>query len=168
MGLGYVEGVTHDYIRHGTTTLFAALDIATGQVLTSCKNRHRHQEYLQFLKQVDANVPSDLGIHLVVDNYATHKHPRVQRWLRRHPRFHVHFIPTSSSWLNLIERWFREITDKRIRRGVFRSVEALVTAIMDYVAAHNENPRSFTWTAKAEDILEKVRRARACLDKILT
>ena len=129
MGLGYVEGVTHDYIRHGTTTLFAALDIATGQVLTSCKNRHRHQEYLQFLKQVDANVPPDLGIHLVVDNYATHKHPRVKRWLATHPRYQVHYTPTYASWLNQVEIWFNIITQRAIRRGTFRSVKALIAKI---------------------------------------
>ena len=127
MGLGYVEGVTHDYIRHGTTTLFAALDIATGQVLTSCKNRHRHQEYLQFLKQVDANVPPDLEIHLVVDNYATHKHPRIKRWLATNPRYQVHYTPTYSSWLNQVEIWFNIITQRAIRRGTFRSVKALIT-----------------------------------------
>jgi transposase len=157
---------THDYVRHGTTTLFAALELAEGKLIGSCMPRHRHEEWIKFLGLIDLETPAELDLHLIVDNYATHKHPHVQRWLRRHPRFHVHFIPTSSSWLNLIERWFREITDKRIRRGVFRSVAALVAVIMDYVAAHNENPRSFTWTAKAEDILEKIRRARACLDKI--
>ena len=157
---------THDYIRHGTTTLFAALELAEGKLIGTCMPRHRHEEWIKFLGLMDRETPAELNLHLIVDNYATHKHPHVQRWLRRHPRFHVHFIPTSSSWLNRIERWFREITDKRIRRGVFRSVAALITAIMDYVAAHNENPRSFAWTAKAADILEKVRRARACLDKI--
>jgi transposase len=157
---------THDYVRHGTTNLFAALELAEGRLIGACMPRHRHQEWIKFLRLIDAETPAELDLHLIVDNYATHKHPQVQRWLQRHPRFQVHFIPTSSSWLNLIERWFREITDKRIRRGAFRSVESLITAIMDYVGAHNENPRSVTWTAKAEDILEKIRRARACLDKI--
>ncbi|HPD61508.1 MAG TPA: IS630 family transposase, partial [Thermodesulfobacteriota bacterium] len=126
MGLGYVEGVTHDYIRHGTTTLFAALDIATGQVLTCCKSRHRHQEYLQFLKQVDSNVPAELGIHLVVDNYSTHKHPKVKRWLASHPRYKVHYTPTYASWLNQVEIWFNLITQRAIRRETFRSVKELI------------------------------------------
>jgi transposase len=157
---------THDYKRNGTTTLFAALSMLDGKVIGDCMPRHRHQEFIRFLRRIDAETPPELNLHLIVDNYGTHKHPRVVSWIHRHPRFHLHFTPTSSSWLNLIERWFREITDKRIRRGVFRSVAALIAVIMDYVAAHNENPRSFTWTAKAADILEKVRRARACLDKI--
>lgn len=158
MGLGYVEGVTHDYVRHGTTTLFAALDIATGQVLTSCKNRHRHQEYLQFLKQVDANVPSDLAIHLVVDNYATHKHPRVKRWLAAHPRYQVHYTPTYASWLNQVEIWFNIITQRAIRRGTFRSVKALVSKIDQFVSQYNRDSHPFVWTATADSILEKVKR----------
>ena len=129
MGLGYVEGVTHDYVRHGTTTLFAALDVASGRVLTSCKRRHRHQEYLAFLKEVDESVPRKLDIHLVVDNYATHKHPRVQRWLAAHPRYHVHYTPTYASWLNQVEIWFNLITQRAIRRGTFRSVKDLITKI---------------------------------------
>ena len=157
---------THDYVRHGTTTLFAALEVAEGKLIGTCMPRHRHQEWIKFLGLIDQETPVALDLHLIVDNYATHKHPLVQRWLQRHPRFHVHFIPTSSSWLNLIERWFREITDKRIRRGVFRSATAFISATMDYVAAHNDNPRSLTWTARAEDILGKVRRARAWLDRI--
>jgi putative transposase len=158
MGLGYVEGVTHDYIRHGTTTLFAALDIATGQVLTSCKNRHRHQEYLQFLKQVDANVPPDLEIHLVVDNYATHKHPRIKRWLATHPRYQVHYTPTYSSWLNQVEIWFNIITQRAIRRGTFRSVKALIAKIEQFVNQYNRTSHPFAWTATADSILEKIRR----------
>jgi putative transposase len=158
MGLGYVEGVTHDYLRHGTTTLFAALDIATGKVFTSCKNRHRHQEYLQFLKQVDANVPSDLEIHLVVDNYATHKHPRVKRWLATHPRFQVHYTPTYSSWLNQVEIWFNIITQRAIRRGTFRSVKALINKIEQFVDHYNRTSHPFTWVATADSILEKIRR----------
>jgi transposase len=128
--------------------------------------RHRHQEFIKFLQQIDAETPPELDLHLVVDNYATHKHPKVKAWLKRHGRFHLHFIPTSSSWLNLVERWFREITDKRIRRGVFQSVEQLITAIGGFIDEHNNDPRPFVWTAKAEDILDKVRRARAVLDKI--
>ena len=158
--------LTHDYKRHGTTTLFAALELAEGRLIGTCMPRHRHQEWIKFLRLIDRETPSELAIHLIADNYATHKHPKVQAWLKRHPRFRVHFIPTSSSWLNLVERWLREITDKRIRRGAFRSVHELVTAIMDYIAEHNEHPHSFTWTAKIEDILDKVRRARAVLDKI--
>ena len=158
--------MTHDYVRNGTTTLFAALNVAEGKLIGTCMNRHRHQEWIKFLNQIDQQTPAELDLHLIVDNYSTHKHPKVQSWLKRHGRFHLHFIPTSSSWLNLVERWFREITDKRIRRGVFTSVEQLTAAIMDYIARHNENPRSFTWTAKVEDILEKVRRAREVLDKI--
>lgn len=158
MGLGYVEGVTHDYIRHGTTTLFAALDIATGQVLTSCKNHHRHQEYLQFLKHVDANVPSEMDIHLVVDNYATHKHPAVKRWLAVHPRYQVHYTPTYASWLNQVEIWFNIITQRAIRRGTFRSVKALIAKIDQYVSQYNSTSHPFVWTATADSILEKIKR----------
>jgi putative transposase len=158
MGLGYAEGVTHDYVRHGTTTLFAALDIATGQVLTRCKTRHRHQEYLDFLKHVDANVPQDLDIHLVVDNYSTHKHPTVKRWLALRPRYHVHFTPTYASWLNQVEIWFHLITQKAIRRGTFRSVKDLIRKIQAFVENHNKDTRPFVWTATADSILEKVRR----------
>src|SRR3954470_183143 len=163
---GRCETMTHDYKRNGTTTLFAALDMLEGRLIGRCMPRHRHQEFIKFLKQIDAETPPDVDLHLIVDNYATHKHPRVKAWLKRHKRFHLHFIPTSSSWLNLVERWFREITDKRIRRGVFKSVAQLIEAIRAYIEAHNESPRPFVWTAKAEDILEKVRRARAVLDKI--
>lgn len=157
--------MTHDYVRHGTTTLFAALEVAQGKLIGTCMDRHRHQEWIKFLKLIDQQTPPEMDLHLIVDNYSTHKHPKVQSWLKRHPRFHLHFTPTSSSWLNLVERWFREITDKRIRRGVFKSVEQLTAAIEDYIRRHNDNPRSFTWTAKAEDILAKVRRAHAVLDK---
>jgi transposase len=158
--------LTHDYKRNGTTTLFAALNVAEGNVLAACKQRHRHQEWIDFLKQIDEGTPDDVDLHLIADNYATHKHPQVQRWLARHPRFHMHFTPTSSSWLNLVERWFREITHQRIRRGVFTSVKQLKDAIYDYVEEHNEHAQGFTWTATPEDILAKVRRARAVLDKI--
>lgn len=157
--------MTHDYKRNGTTTLFAALNVLEGQLIGTCMPRHRHQEWIKFLKLIDTQTPAHRELHLIVDNYSTHKHPRVQKWLKRHPRFHMHFIPTSSSWLNLVERWFREITDKRIRRGTFHNVPQLIAAIEAYIGEHNENPRSFTWTAKAEAILAKVRRAREVLDK---
>ncbi len=160
--------MTHDYKRNGTTTLFAALNVTEGKLIGVCMPRHRHQEFIKFLRLMDKETPGDLDLHLIVDNYATHKHPKVKTWLKRHKRFHLHFTPTSSSWLNLVERWFREITDKRIRRGVFRSVKELIATIDDYIEKHNDNPKSFTWTAKAEDILEKVRRARAVLDKMQT
>lgn len=158
--------LTHDYRRHGTTTLFAAIDTAQGLVISDCKPRHRHQEWLEFLRQIDRATDPELDLHLIVDNYATHKHPKVRAWLGRHPRFHVHFTPTSSSWLNVIERWFRDLTVRRLRRGSFRSVPALKAAIRQYVDQHNNDPRPFRWTAKAEVILAKVRRARAVLDNV--
>jgi transposase len=158
--------MTHDYKRNGTTTLFAALEMAQGKLIGTCMPRHRHQEWIKFLELIDAQTPPALDLHLIVDNYNTHKHEKVRRWLKHHPRFHMHFIPTSSSWLNLIERWFREITDKRIRRGAFSSVSELIEEIMTYIAKHNENPRSFTWTAKAGTILKKIRRVRKVLNKI--
>jgi putative transposase len=158
MGLGYVEGVTHDYVRHGTTTLFAALDIATGQVLTRCKHRHRHQEYLDFLKEIDASVPQDLDIHLVVDNYTTHKHSKVKRWLAAHPRYQVHYTPTYASWLNQVEIWFNLITQRAIRRGTFKSVKELISKIDQFVQQYNLNTRPFVWTATADSILEKIKR----------
>ena len=158
MGLGYVEGITHDYIRHGTTTLFAALDIATGQILAQCKKRHRHQEFLRFLKHIDANVPEDLDIHLVVDNYSTHKHTKVKRWLAVHPRYQVHYTPTYSSWLNQVEIWFNIITQQAIRRGTFSSVKELVQKIRIFVENYNENTHPFSWTATADSILEKIKR----------
>ena len=158
MGLGYVEGVTHDYVRHGTTTLFAALDIATGQVISQCKRRHRHQEFLQFLRHIDHNVPQELDVHLVVDNYATHKHPKVKAWLARRPRYHVHYTPTYSSWLNQVERWFGIITQKAIRRGTFSSVRKLIQNINTFVEKYNADTRPFQWTATADSILEKIKR----------
>lgn len=158
MGLGYVEGVTHDYERHGTTTLFAALDIANGAVLAECRAKHRHQEYLNFLKRVDQNVPTTLEIHLVVDNYATHKHPTVKRWLAIHDRWHVHYTPTYSSWLNQVEIWFNLITQRAIRRGTFKSVKDLVSKIDEYVQNHNRHACPFAWTATADSILEKIKR----------
>ncbi len=158
MGLGYVEGVTHTYKRHGTATLFAALDIASGRVITTSKRRHRHQEYLAFLKQVDQNVPKNLDIHLVVDNYATLKHAKVKRWLALHPRYHVHYTPTYASWLNQVEIWFNLITQKAIRRGTFKSVKDLITKIDDYVKQYNKHPHPFSWTATADSILSKIDR----------
>jgi putative transposase len=158
LGLGYVEGVTHDYIRNGTTTVFAALDVASGQVITECMPRHRHQEFLKFLKHVDANVPQDLDIHLVLDNYGTHKHAKVRRWLAARPRYHVHFTPTYASWLNQVEIWFGIITRKAIRRGSFRAVRELVDKIQRFTDTYNANARPFVWTATAESILQKLER----------
>lgn len=158
MGLGYVEGVTHDYTRHGTTTLFAALNVKTGKVLAQCKPRHRHQEFLQFLKHIDANVPPDLDVHLIIDNYATHKHAAVKQWLARHPRYHVHYTPTYSSWLNQVERWFGIITQRAIRRGSFRNVKELVRRITHFVEHYNADSRPFKWTATADSILAKLQR----------
>ena len=158
--------MTHDYKRNGTTTLFAALEVAEGRLIGTCMAKHRHQEWIRFLNEIDRNTPSDLPLHLIADNYATHKHPNVQKWLKRHPRFHMHFIPTSSSWLNLIERWFRDLTDKCLRRGVFRNVDELTETIQAYIDNHNQAPRTFVWSAKAEDIIEKYRRAKASLDKL--
>jgi transposase len=155
--------MTHYYKRNGAATLFAALDALQGQVISMCDDRHRHQEWLKFLRGIDYVVPADKQIHMIVDNYATHKHPRVQRWLARHPRFKMHFTPTGCSWLNMVERFFRDLTQNRLRRGVFRSIEELITAIKDYIDRHNEKPKPFVWTAKAADILEKVKRARAAL-----
>ena len=157
--------MTHDYKRNGTTTLFAALDTATGEVYGLCQQRHRHQEWLRFLRMIDQTIPAEKEIYLICDNYATHKHPRVQRWLLKHKRFHVRFTPTSASWLNMIERFFRDLTANRIRRGVFQDLEQLITAIGNYIDHHNSNPKPFIWTAKASDILEKVTRARATLHK---
>lgn len=158
MGLGYLEGVTHDYVRHGTTTLFAALNIASGEVLSQCKQRHRHQEFLNFLKHIDQNVPANLDVHLVLDNYATHKHAKVKNWLARRPRYHVHYTPTYSSWLNQVERWFGLITEKAIRRGSFHNVRDLTRNINQFVQRYNENATPFAWTATAESILAKVER----------
>src|ERR1700687_5794314 len=158
MGLGYLEGVTHDYIRHGTTTLFAALDVANGQVFTQCKARHRHQEFLGFLRHIEAKVPQHLDVHLVVDNYGTHKHARVKAWLDQRPRFHVHYHPTHSSWLNQVERCFGLITQRAIRRGSFDSVPDLKRKINDFVEHYNQHPQPFMWTATADSILAKLER----------
>jgi transposase len=157
--------MTHDYKRNGTTTLFAALNVLDGKVIGECLPRHRHQEFLKFLRRIDREFEG-LDLHLIVDNYGTHKQPKVQRWLSKHPRFHLHFTPTSSSWLNLVERWFRELTTKRIRRGVFHSVPELVEAIDEYVEVHNQNPKPFVWTASVERILEKVRRCKVILETL--
>ena len=156
--------MTHDYKRNGTATLFAAMNTLDGTVISMCDDQHRHQEWLKFLRVIDQVTPERKEIHLIADNYATHKHPRVQRWLTRHPRFHVYFTPTSSSWLNMVERFFRDLTENRIRRGIFHDVEELIMAIGDYIDKHNEKPKPFIWTAKASDILEKVKRARLALD----
>ena len=156
--------MTHDYKRNGTATLFAAMDALDGSVISMCDDRHRHQEWLKFLRVIDYVTPPQKELHLIVDNYATHKHPKVQRWLKRHPRFHMHFTPTSSSWLNMVERFFRDLTQNRLRRGIFRDVEELIMAIGDYIDKHNLSPKPFIWIAKASDILEKVKRARRTLD----
>ena len=158
LGLGYVEGVTHSYIRNGTTTLFAALEVASGKVLAQCKPKHRHQEFLQFLKHIDKNVPKDLDIHLVVDNYGTHKHEKVKRWLASKKRYHIHYTPTYASWLNQVEIWFGIITQKAIRRGTFRSVKDLITCIKTFTDSYNSNSRPFVWTATADSILQKIKR----------
>lgn len=159
MAPGQVERHTHDYVRHGTTSLFAALNVATGEVIGTCHRRHRHQEFLRFLKEVDSKLPKEPGVevHLVMDNYATHKTPAVKRWFLRHPEYRLHFTPTSSSWLNQVERFFGEITEKRIRRGAFRSVAELERAIQEYLDDHNENPRPFAWTADADLILRRIK-----------
>lgn len=156
--------MTHDYKRNGTATLFAALNTLDGTVISMCDDRHRHQEWVKFLRVIDDVTPADKDLHLIVDNYATHKHPKVQRWLARHPRFHVYVTPTSSSWLNMVERFFRDLTQHRLRRGVFRDIEELVMAIGDYIDRHNDQPKPFIWTATASDILAKVARARKALD----
>jgi transposase len=163
---GRAGTMTHDYKRNGTTTLFAALDVLTGSVIGQCLPRHRHSEFLKFLRTLDREVPAGLEIHLILDNYATHTHPNVVKWLAKHPRFHLHFTPTSSSWLNLIERWFGKLTDKAIRRGIFHSLPDLITAIEAYLQANNANPQPFIWTATADQTLTKVRRGRIALDAI--
>ena len=160
---GRCQTMTHDYKRHGTTTLFAALNTLNGTVIGSCMKQHTHKEWLKFLRLIDERTPMAKELHLIADNYATHKHPDVQAWLTHHPRFQMHFTPTSASWTNMVERFFRDLTDQRIRRGVFRSVPELVQAIDKYLVEHNKQPKPFIWTAKAADILEKVKRARAAL-----
>ena len=166
MKKGRAGTMTHDYKRHGTTTLFAALNLLDGTVIGECMARHRHGEFLRFLRRIDRDTPAGLDLHLIVDNYATHKTPRVKRWLRAHPRFHLHFTPTSASWLNMVERFFGLITEDRIRCGTFTSVAELETAIMDYLDQHNANPKPFVWTKSAGAILEKVARAKQTLESV--
>jgi transposase len=161
MKKGRCGTMTHDYVRHGTTTLFAALNVLDGTVIGSCFDRHRHEEFLKFLRQVDRDTPAGMDLHLIVDNYSTHKHPAVKQWIAKHQRFHLHFIPTSSSWLNLVERWFGEITRKRIRRGVFKSVKELIDVIEHYIQSNNTNPKPFVWTKRVDQILEKVNHCKA-------
>ena len=165
MVTGRAATMTHDYKRNGTTTLFAALDVLTGTVIGQCLPRHRHSEFITFLNTVNREVPKGLQVHVILDNYGTHKHPEVLRWLERHKRFHFHFTPTSSSWLNQVERWFRELTDKNIRRGIFASVPDLIESIEEYLNAHNDNPTPYVWTATSRSILAKVARARAALEQ---
>ena len=162
---GRGQTMTHDYKRNGTTTLFAALNTANGEVYGLCQQKHRHQEWLRFLRMIDQTVPPDKEIYLICDNYSTHKHERVGRWLEKHKRFHVRFTPTSASWLNMVERFFRDLTQNRLRRGVFQDLEQLIMAIAEYIDGHNQNPKPFIWTAKATDILEKVTRARTAVNK---
>src|SRR5450756_297043 len=168
MKRGRAGTMTSDYKRHGTTTLFAALNAVDGTVIGSCMDRHRHEEFLKFMRTIDKHVPKGLAVHVILDNYATHKHADVTAWLAKHPRFHLHFTPTSSSWLNLVERWFRELTDKAIRRGVFHSVPDLITAIEKYMEVHNDEPKPLVWTATTESILTKVRRGRVALDQAVS
>ena len=158
--------MTHDYKRHGTTTLFAALNVLDGTVIGECMARHRHQEFLKFLRKMERETPADLALHLILDNYSAHKHDAVGRWLKRHRRFQLHYTPTSSSWLNLVERWFREITDKRIRRGSFHSLAELEQAIEEYLEHNNQQPKPFVWTANVEKILEKISRCKGILETL--
>jgi transposase len=166
MKKGRCGTMTHDYKRNGTTTLFAALSMLDGTIIGDCLPRHRHQEFIRFLKKIDAETPSNIDLHVIVDNYGTHKHPSVINWLTRHPRFNLHFIPTSSSWVNMVERWFREITDKRIRRGSFKNVQELITAIKTYIDNHNQNPQVFVWTASVAQISTKVAKSTEALDAL--
>lgn len=161
---GKVQTRTHDYQRNGTTSLFAALNYLDGKVMSACYPRHRNDEFLKFLKKINRETPKDKQLHLILDNYSTHKHENVEKWLAKHPRFHLHFTPTSASWLNLVERWFREITDKQIRRGVFCSVKELEAAIQEFIDTWNGNPRPFIWTASVQDILGKVEQCKLILE----
>lgn len=163
---GRAQTMTHDYKRHGTTTLFAALNTLDGSLIGQCMQRHRHQEWLRFLKLIEAKTPKHLDLHLIADNYSTHKHPNVQKWLAKHPRIHMHFTPTSASWLNMVERFFRDLSERQLVRGVFRSVPQLVATIEAHIEHHNRDPKPFIWTARATDILAKVVRARARLNKV--
>jgi transposase len=166
MKKGRCGTMTHDYKRHGTTCLFAAMNVLEGKVLGSCYPRHRHIEFLKFLRTIDREITGDMDIHMILDNYGTHGHPNVKTWLEKHPRFKLHFTPTSSSWLNLIERWFGEITRKRIRRGTFRSVPELIDAIEEYIRLNNEDPKPFVWTKRAEDIIKKVSNCKAIIETL--
>ena len=166
MKRGRCGTMTHDYKRHGVTSLFAALDLAEGKVIGQCYGRHRHQEFLRFLKRLDDAYPPKVKLHLILDNYGTHNHPRVKAWLAAHLRFVLHFTLTSSSWLNLVERWFRELTDKQIRRGIFRSVRELTSAIREFIAAYNRDPKPFVWTATAQSIIDKVSRCKATMETL--
>jgi len=168
MTKGRAGTTTSDYKRHGTTTLFAALNAVDGTVIGSCMDKHRHEEFLKFMRTVDKEVPKGLAVHMILDNYATHKHPAVKAWMKAHPRFQLHFTPTSSSWLNLVERWFRELTGKALRRGVFHSVPDLIASIEEYMKVHNNEPKPLVWTATAESILTKVRRGRVALDQAVS
>jgi len=163
---GRAGTMTHDYKRNGTTTLFAALNTLNGKVIATCMPQHRHQEWLKFLRLIDKSTPKSKQLHLIIDNYSPHKHPDVQAWLENHKRFHIHFTPTSASWLNMVERFFRDLTQKQIRRGCFANVAQLIETIEAYIAQHNTEPKPFVWTAKASDILEKVKRARAASNKL--
>ena len=160
---GIPEKQTHDYIRHGTTTLFAALNVLDGKVIGECHSRHRHQEFIKFLTMLDEETPKHKELHLIVDNYATHKHPRVKAWLKHHARFHFHFTPTASSWLNMVERWFRELTDKRIRRGTFENVKTLIAVIDDFIAKHNQEAKAFVWSASVNSIIDKIAKVKKCI-----
>jgi len=164
MRTGHVATRTHDYVRHGTTTLFAALNVLEGTVIGSCKPRHRHQEFLEFLEEIDRKVPRRRDVHIILDNYGTHKHPKVKEWFAARPRYHLHFVPTSASWLNLVERWFAEITRKQIRRGTFRNVSQLIRVILRYLRENNKDPQPFIWTASAASILRKIRHCQEALD----
>lgn len=166
MKKGRGQTLTHDYKRHGTTTLFAALNTLDGTILSQCRSRHTHRDWIAFLQQIDDNTPQDKALHVIADNYSAHKHPKVQNWLKRHPRFQMHFTPTSASWLNMVERFFRDLSQQRLRRGTFHNVDELIAAIEEYIQRHNQHPKPFIWTAKASDILEKVTRARRAQDKL--
>ena len=168
MTKGRAGTITSDYKRHGTTTLFAALNAVDGTVIGTCMDKHRHEEFLRFLRTIDKEVPKGLAVHMILDNYATHKHKDVVAWLAKHPRFQLHFTPTSSSWLNLVERWFRDLSGKALRRGVFHSVPDLIAAIEKYMQVHNIEPKAFVWTATAESILTKVRRGRVALNQTVS
>jgi transposase len=158
--------MTHDYKRNGTTTLFAALDVLEGKVIGDCMTKHRHQEFLKFLKRIDKEFPLDKKLHLIVDNYGTHKHPKICQWIKNHRRFQLHFIPTSSSWLNLIERWFLNLSEKRIRRGIFHNVPELINSIYEYIEINNDDPKPFIWTASAASIMEKINRCKVIYDTL--